>query len=191
MMKKKQKKMKKKQNIVNKLYIYKYKLIKHYSIYNVIMNIVYDINDYSKDKFFFLETKRNTIMDGYFTKILYSNEYLTTIGIYLTVEFQGASIHLVNNKNILYFDKKSYNNNLCKKISEIEKDILEYYKILFNCKKNLVTILSDHLNNNCLKLYMKENNKSNSMNTIIKISGIWETEKDFGITYKFIEVDIL
>ena len=82
------------------------------------MNIVYDINDYSKDKFFFLETKRNTIMDGYFTKILYSNEYLTTIGIYLTVEFQGASIHLVNNKNILYFDKKSYNNNLCKKISE-------------------------------------------------------------------------
>ena len=155
------------------------------------MNIVYDINDYSKDKFFFLETKRNTIMDGYFTKILYSNEYLTTIGIYLTVEFQGASIHLVNNKNILYFDKKSYNNNLCKKISEIEKDILEYYKILFNCKKNLVTILSDHLNNNCLKLYMKENNKSNSMNTIIKISGIWETEKDFGITYKFIEVDIL
>ena len=45
-------------------------------------------------------------MDGYFTKILYSNEYLTTIGIYLTVEFQGASIHLVNNKNILYFEKK-------------------------------------------------------------------------------------
>ena len=38
---------------------------------------------------------------------------------------------------------------------------------------------------------MKESNKSNSMNTIIKISGVWETEKDFGITYKFIEVDVL
>ena len=155
------------------------------------MNIVYDINNYSKDKIFFLETKRNTIMDGFFTKILYSNEYLTTIGIYFTVQFQGASIHLVNNKNILYFEKKNFNNILCQQISGVEKDILEYYKILFNCKKNAVCILSDHLNNNCLKLYMKESNKSNSMNTIIKISGVWETEKDFGITYKFIEVDVL
>ena len=155
------------------------------------MNIVYDINDYSKDKVFFLETKRNTIMDGFFTKILYSNEYLTTIGIYLTIEFQGASITLVNNKSILHFERKNYNNNLCQKISQLENDILEYYRTLFNCKKNLVTILSDHLNNNCLKLYMKENNKSNSMNTIIKISGVWETDRDFGITYKFIEVDQL
>ena len=130
-------------------------------------------------------------MDGFFTKILYSNEYLTTIGIYLTIEFQGASITLVNNKSILHFERKNYNNNLCQKISQVENDILEYYRTLFNCKKNLVTILSDHLNNNCLKLYMKENNKSNSMNTIIKISGVWETDRDFGITYKFIEVDQL
>ena len=100
------------------------------------MNIVYDINDYSKDKVFFLETKRNTIMDGFFTKILYSNEYLTTIGIYLTIEFQGASITLVNNKSILHFERKNYNNNLCQKISQVENDILEYYRTLFNCKKN-------------------------------------------------------
>lgn len=155
------------------------------------MNIVYDINQYSKDKIFFLETKKNTIMEGFFTKILYSDEYLTTIGLYLTAQFHGLSMNIVNNKNILRFERKSINTNLCCKISQVEKDILEYYKILFNCSKNPVHLLSEHLNNNCLKLYMKDDNKSESMKTIIKISGIWETDRDFGITYKFIEVDML
>ena len=155
------------------------------------MNIVYDVDKYSSDKIFFLETKRNTIMDGFFTKILYSDEFLTTIGLYVKAQFHGLSIQAINNKKLLMFDKKSYNIILAEKISQIEKDVLNYYKILFGCDKRPVHILSDHLAKHCLKLYMKDNNKSHDMKTIIKISGVWETSRDFGITYKFIEVDIL
>ena len=50
-------------------------------------------------------------------------------------------------------------------------------------KKNY--ILNSSLVNGIIKIYKKESKSLN--NVILKISGIWETEKEIGITYKFIE----
>ena len=35
------------------------------------MNIIYHLNDYKKDNIFLLDTKKNMLMEGKFTKVLY------------------------------------------------------------------------------------------------------------------------
>ena len=46
------------------------------------MNVVLDLNDLHEQYICFLETKKNIVIDGYFTKILYSNDIVTMNGIY-------------------------------------------------------------------------------------------------------------
>lgn len=46
------------------------------------MNIILDTKRFSLGNVNFLETKRNMIMDGNFTKLIYSNEWFSMNGIY-------------------------------------------------------------------------------------------------------------
>jgi len=153
------------------------------------MNIIFDINDYDKKNIFFLEAKQNIIMNGKFTKILYSNIDITTIGLFFKVHFNNSVIHNVNNKNILKFEKNEHNNKLIYMLSKLETDILDNYNNLYNCKKQFSTILSDFLMYGNIKLYMKERSDNNNLLYIIKISGVWENEREIGINYKFLEVN--
>ena len=47
------------------------------------MNLIIKIDDIKLENIFFLDTKENIIMEGNFTKIIYSNEYFMMNGIYL------------------------------------------------------------------------------------------------------------
>ena len=48
------------------------------------MNVIFDINNYNVENVVFLETKKNMLMDGIFTKIIYSDENVSINGIYLS-----------------------------------------------------------------------------------------------------------
>lgn len=52
-----------------------------------ISNIVYNIDQISIQNIFLLENKRNIIMDGKFTKIVYSDDLFMTNGIFINVPF--------------------------------------------------------------------------------------------------------
>ena len=49
------------------------------------MNIIFDLDEYNNNNIHFLDSKKNTLMDGKFTKLLYSNKYFTTISLYLDI----------------------------------------------------------------------------------------------------------
>jgi len=62
-----------------------------------ISNIVYNIDQISIQNIFLLENKRNIIMDGKFTKIVYSDDLFMTNGIFINVPFLLDHFSMDNN----------------------------------------------------------------------------------------------
>jgi len=156
------------------------------------MNIIFDTNKFTLGYTFFLEPKRNMIMDGIFSKIIYSNQYFTLNGIYLYLPIDIQSMEKAMNKNIIKFYASSpANNHLVQELSKIEYRIIEYYKQLNNITKRTTSLLSKQLYSGSLKLYKEYNDyrliPDSKPTYIVKISGIWENEDEVGINYKVIE----
>ena len=155
------------------------------------MNITYDIEKYNKKNIFFLETKQNMLMDGKFTKLLFSDNIFTTIGIFLNIQFNSSTIYQINKKCILKFEKNYMNMKTINNLANIERTILQYYKNLNNCNKEANYLLYNTLMNGSIKLYVKQYSNLSNLKYIIKISGVWENDKEVGITYKFLEINDL
>ena len=151
------------------------------------MNIIYNIDKYNKNKISFSDSKRNILMDGKFTKILFSETYFSLIGIYLKVNFNNSKLSTINNKYILKLDKNFNNDKIIKNLVQIEFDILNYYKVLFNTNnKKISFLLKNYLLSGNIRIYMNDNNYDGIF-YILKISGVWESEDEIGITYKFLK----
>ena len=65
------------------------------------MNIIIDISNYNLGYTYFLDAKRNMVVEGTFSKIIYSNQYFTLNGIYLHSPFEVDSIDRNLKKYIL------------------------------------------------------------------------------------------
>lgn len=156
------------------------------------MNIIFDINKFTLGYTFFLEPKRNMIMDGIFSKIIYSNQYFTLNGIYLYFPIEIHSTEKAMNKNIIKFYPLSHiNSQIIQELSKIEHRIIEYYKQLNNISKKPSNLLSKQLHSGGLKLYKEYNDYNHFYDSkptyIVKISGIWENDDEVGINYKVVE----
>lgn len=150
------------------------------------MNIIYNIDKYNKNKISFSDSKRNILMEGKFTKILFSETYFSLIGIYLKINFNNAKLNTINNKHILKLDKNLNNDKIIKSLVKIEFDILNYYRVLFDTNKKISFLLKNYLLSGNIRIYMNDNN-CEGMSYILKISGVWESEDEIGITYKFLK----
>jgi hypothetical protein len=176
------------------------------------MNIILDNNDFAIQNIFFLEKMNNVIIDGFFSKIIVSDEFFTMNGLFLDLPVIVNESSMVNqyNKQIINFNSHTQNNLLLiTKISEIENSIIHYYKKIYDIKKKSSLVLTTQLFNGYFKIY-KENGYFSNHRTdignpsskpggkpditktnkkyIIKISGLWENKEEVGISYKFIEV---
>ena len=149
-------------------------------------------------KIHFMEKKRNIIMTGDFTKILYSDEFLSLNGLFIECPIITQPINKYQNKNTIWFQPYSIQNvNVVKNFCQLERKIIEYYKTYTRCRKSPIYVLYNQLYSGNTKIYRdisEESNKIRQDNTvsltvkyIIKISGVWESEDSFGITYKFLE----
>jgi len=163
------------------------------------MNFIVNVNNFNTNHLHFLEPKNNIIMDGSFTKTYYSNENFILNGIFLNFEIKPTEINKIsyynerndydrNDKYIMYFDLNE-NIEVCKKVIDIEKSILDYY-MKYRCisgdnSKIPDFSLKNHIINKNLKFYKNVNCNMNKF--YLKISGIWENHRYFGITYKIVE----
>ena len=159
------------------------------------MNIVYNINDFKLFNVFFLEPKRNIIMDGKFTKIIHSDEFITINGIYFQILFsvnsidKFKSVDKFTNKYFMKFISNDVTNNkIINELNRIEVGLIDHYKKIFLCKKTPVFLLKEQLATGNVKLYKEMPHLNKNSDFIIKISGIWENNENIGITYKFMEV---
>lgn len=127
------------------------------------LNLNLDIHNFSLANVFFLDTKRNIIMDGNFTKIIYSNHFFSMNSIYLYFPVEINNIEQVLNKKFIKFNPCSANNiNLIQDISKIETRILDYYKMYNNINMRNSNLLSKQLHSGNIKVYQEFSYSQNS-----------------------------
>jgi len=159
------------------------------------MNIVLEISQIDIKNILFLETKKNIIIDGHFTKLIYADDVVTINGIFIAFPIRISGIDRLMNRNTMSFQLSSGNNQeIIKEISDFETSLIEYYKCEYNIQKSTNLMLTNQLSTCKIKLYKEFSNvnKNNgfSPRIVLKISGIWETSDEIGVTYKFIEMYI-
>lgn len=155
----------------------------------------------------FLDTKKNNIMDGKFTKLLYSNEYALFNGLYILCPIIRNVSNTSYKNNFTFHPHISNNLMIIQQLSHIEKKLITFYKQYNTCNKKHVYSLQNQLYSGTIKVY-QDIVKNNSLTKyeanmdmhnlneclflqsfyVIKISGIWETSDTIGITYKFLEM---
>lgn len=150
------------------------------------MNITKKIEDYDDKCIFFCETiKNNIINEGNFIRILYSTPFVTLNGIYLLMNLNDVSCEKYYNKYKCNFNCNT-NKEIIDKIKIIEekiikkceiKDKIPQYKIYDQIKNGIIKTINDI-----------EINSGMQCSFILKISGIWETSINYGLTYKFIKI---
>jgi len=150
------------------------------------MLLVNDINNYNNQNIFFCDPVNNSIMhEGKFIRILYSTSNVVLNGIYLFISFNEIANERTN-KYKYTFNTTTENNIIINNLKNIEKNILDKYQLYQTNDKIPQYKIYEQLNNGYLKLFfdIKENT---NCSFILKISGIWENNDTYGLTYKFIK----
>ena len=152
------------------------------------MNLVETIKNFNINNIFLLDPVKNTVINNSsFIRILYSNNLLTLNGIYLCINLKNAYI-LPNHHKVKYMINLNDNVELIKFLKNLEYSLLNLVEI----KKKKIYKLSEQIQNGLIKIvnnnYNNSNNHNNYNNYILKISGIWESNTEYGLTYKFIDI---
>jgi hypothetical protein len=119
--------------------------------------------------------KNNIIHEGKFSHINYSTNYFSLNTIYLNIPLQMKSIYS-NGKTKIFFKKKD-NENIINKLKIIEEKLLMHMNTQNQYKIN------QYLENEIIVVHSEE---TSDFSLILKISGIWETNNQCGLSFKFI-----
>ncbi|MCJ7800858.1 MAG: hypothetical protein MUP82_00705 [Candidatus Marinimicrobia bacterium] len=147
------------------------------------MNIVKRIEQYDENCVFFFDPIKNNVMnEGSFIRIIYSTPNVVLNGIYILITISDIVC------------EKYYSKYRCLFNANAHKDLIDNLKIIEDglLKKICIpqkvpqTKLHEQLKNGNLKIFSEIPNKS-TCSFILKISGLWETQYNYGITYKFVK----
>lgn len=118
--------------------------------------------------------KNNIINEGSFRHINYSTKYFSLNTIYLRLSLKMS--YVFDNKLRIFFKKKD-NEKIINTIKYIEEEILK------SINKKIQLKISKYLENEMIVLHSIP---PSNFFLILKISGLWETENQCGLTFKFI-----
>ena len=157
------------------------------------MNIVKKIDQYNDNYIYFCEPIKNNIMnEGNFIRILYSSPLFVLNGIYLHLTFYDIIIEKYYNKYKCLFNILNHK-DIIESIKIIEDNILKKVNIKNKIAQHKIY---EQLINGNIKIFFDNKNKfinncenSNLNHFLLKISGIWETETSYGVTYKFTKIN--
>ena len=150
------------------------------------MNILMlPLNEVNEENIYFLDSKKNILMDGTFTKLMFMNEWFTMNGIYITFPIYVQNIEknpTMGQKHTVTFAVNAHL-DLIEKIEVLERAILSRYGAYENTKIPMYNI-NHSLRMGAFKIY-KMIHKNTGF--ALKISGIWENAKNYGLSYKIVE----
>lgn len=148
------------------------------------MNIVDTIDKFDINNVYFSDGLENTVMDNsIFSKIIYSTNELTLNSIYILCSFKSTLIDKISPNKFKVSWNPSQNNELINSISKIEYNILNKYGNKKH-KPQLATLLSY----NNFRIFSEDSKLKSSGDFLLRISGIWDSADECGITYKFLEI---
>jgi len=187
------------QTYINRTRVYVYR-----RSHIIIMLLLLTLQQIDLNHVYFAESIPNTILyGGHFKRIMYSSPHFGLNGITLTFDLKHVRVnriaacveqrpslekhaHLADKVKVAFdlrADQADHSNrDICMMLSDIEYGIL--HRIASNKEK--VLKLTGALQHGVLKVVLKtEGNThiSTHMKCIIKISGVWETDTQIGLTY--------
>jgi hypothetical protein len=148
------------------------------------MNVVLREDQYNIANIYYSEAIQNIIMENSsFIKLIYSNHNIMTTGLFLLVALKNTTKELYFKKIKITYDINA-NLTLLNRLYEIETEILEKY----NSNKKQKKIIYDTLSGGSIKIFPNSDEDIVKVNNsfILKISGIWENETEYGLTYKLL-----
>lgn len=149
------------------------------------MNIAINIKNFSINNIYILDTVKNTVMENSnFIRINYSDDIIILNGIYLSFQLKITALDKYFSKFKCSFNTL-HNQFIINKIINIEKTLLNTLLNTLDYAKKPVYKIKDHISSGNIKLFSNNNNILNDT-FLLKISGFWETDNEFGITYKFV-----
>jgi len=153
-------------------------------------NIIIDINKFNKENIYFNDPVKNTIIaNSTFRRILYSTNYVTLNNLQFLINVKNVKMVKFYQKFKCYLNESDNNikntvtqlvnieNNLLQKINNYNK--IPKYSLLEQVRSGFIKCCHDEEDD-------KINDNVSSLNIHFKISGIWESETEFGVTYKII-----
>jgi hypothetical protein len=145
------------------------------------MYITKTIEQYNEDHVYFCEPIKNNIMNkGNFIRIIYSSPAFILNGIYLSIPITCFTVEKYYNKYKCIFNTVLYK-DVIDRIQYIENSILN--KIGITGKAPQYKIYEQMING-YIKIFCENTEKQHNL-FLLKISGIWETDSEYGVTYKF------
>lgn len=150
------------------------------------MNLIKTIDQYNEDSVYFCDPIKNNIMnEGIFIRIIYSNSLFMLNGIYISLFINHMNIEKYYNKYKCRFDVSDYK-LVIDQLKLIEEGILKKVSIR---NKTPQYKLNEQLRYGQLKIFYETKTAYSSTNNafLLKISGIWETDMHYGLTFKFIK----
>lgn len=164
----------------------KYIFVIHIS---VAMNFTIDEPNFNVKNVSLMEPKKNIIMDGQFTKLNYLCEWFTMNGLVFSTSLDYR-ITSMGDKIMINYDPYSARNlPVMKFLSSVENQLLDMYSRNKQKHVHKNTLFTKQLYSGYLKIVSNEKDtfRSDKKMWSIKISGIWETNDEIGITYKVFE----
>lgn len=164
----------------------------------------------SSHNVFFVDKKKNVIIDGNFIKILYSNEYMELNGLCISFKpfiptntphtdssarrgiMVTPNTKSTNAKYLIEFHPYHFENSaIINRLCYLERAIVEQYVSTHAPNKTAVFNLRNQLMAGSIKIQSANEPNVSALspaNYALKISGVWETNTSVGITVKFITV---
>jgi hypothetical protein len=171
------------------------------------MNIlVLPIHEVISDYIYFLDSKKNILMDGIFTKLIYTNEWFTMNGLYINLpievqyietyqprryDFPQLGVQSQNSgyKKTIYFSVSQYS-TILHQLDLLEQHILSKYNPTDKTKHKSFLIMQSLKLGYFRIFHTKEKEKMDPQKKtgfVLKISGIWENPIEYGISYKIMD----
>jgi hypothetical protein len=149
---------------------------------NIVCKLVKNITQYNEDYVYFCEPIKNNIMsEGNFIRIMYSTSLFILNGIYISININYTSVDKYYNKFKCAFDTNQYKDTI-ERIRIIEEGLLKKISIFGKTPQYKIY---EQLRNGNIKVFSDTYDKIGNT-FLLKIAGIWETETEYGLTYKFI-----
>jgi hypothetical protein len=128
-------------------------------------------------------TVNNVMENSSFIKIFYSTSLFVMNGVYINVPIVPTTVNRHLNKIFISFSKFTHH-NIIQQLSIIERQILSQVHYV---EKTPMFKIRDQLSQGEIRMYKPmSSDPIGNINLTLKISGIWETNDEYGLTFKFI-----
>ena len=140
------------------------------------MNVVKNFDQYDSRCVYYCDPIKNNIMnEGFFIRIMYSTNNFVLNGITLLVQLNDVYCEKYYNKYKCIFNITTHRETI-EKVKSIEDGLLRNVNIRGKMPQ--------------YKIYeqLRNSEKINNSLFMLKISGIWENDTQYGLTYKFMKI---